>query len=211
MSTVASKPAKAAPMAALNSTMSAGAVKDKSATPAHQGDAPPTVDRARSMGAETASEWLSNDSGLQKSLTLPAWRAEMHADFVGAYKSCAGFMELLSAWERGFDSIVSALSDPAAVPDAIHEPFSWVHGSLRHDSRAKFLAMTKTVCVGVVTCLELVQRNTMMQDNCETPLLTVNDSEALLMLATASAQLLSESAEDRISFLNDLAMKEATA
>jgi hypothetical protein len=209
MSTIASRPAKAAPMAPLNSSMSAGATKTKSAT--QQGDAAPTADRARSIGAETASEWLSNDSDLQESITLPAWRAEMHADFVGAYKGCAGFMELLAAWERGFDSIVSALSTPETVPGAIHEPFSWLHGSLRHDSRAKFLALTKTVCVGMVTCLELVQRNGMLQENGDTPLLTVNDSEALLMLATASAQLLSESAEDRISFLNDLAMKEATA
>lgn len=101
----------------------------------------------------------------------------------------------------------------SAIPPAtpIHQPFSWLHSSLEGRGDAEFLALTKTVCAGVVTCLQLAQQNELARDNGRTPLMNMNDSEALLMLATASAHLLGSAPEGHIDFMNGLAMKEAAA
>lgn len=187
----------------------------KKATPSQQSAALPTIESARIIGAGSASTWISGDEGLQALIKLPAWRAEMCAEFVGIHEGYANFMELLSAWEQGFDSTLNAslvpATAPGATPDAIHQPFSWLPASLKGDKHAEFLALTKTICAGVATCLELVQKNRMAEDNDDTPILNMNDAEALMMLASASAQMLYESADDHIDKLTDRAMKAIPA
>lgn len=106
---------------------------------------------------------------------------------------------------------MSAPTNKGAEPAALHQPFSWLHSSLKGDAHAEFLALTKTICAGVTNCLELVQNNGLAQDNGTVPLLGANDSEALLLLATASAHLLADAAEKHIDAMNDRAMKGGTA
>ncbi len=49
--------------------------------------------------------------------------------------------------------------------DPKHKPFSWLGEPLSGNNHAEFAALAKTVCIGVVTCLEIVQRNGMLLDN----------------------------------------------
>lgn len=92
--------------------------------------------------------------------------------------------------------------------DAVHRPFSWLHNSLRDNKHAEFAALAKTICIGVVTCLELVQKNGMAEAHGILPLLSINDSEALLMLATVSAQRLADDAEDHIDYIEKCAERK---
>lgn len=100
---------------------------------------------------------------------------------------------------------------PPAQPKALHQAFSWLPESLKGDRQAEFLAMTQTICAGVATCLELVQQNELARDNGRAPLLGIQASEKLLMLATASAKMLANNAEEHIDFIIDRATNEASA
>jgi hypothetical protein len=97
------------------------------------------------------------------------------------------------------------------APQAIHQPFSWLHASVKGDENAELAALTQTVCNGMFTCLQLVLQSRLAQDNGDVPLLGANDAESLLLLAAASAQLLGEAAEDHIDTLTGRAMKEVAA
>lgn len=100
---------------------------------------------------------------------------------------------------------MSTPSSKGAAPNALHQPFTWLPASLSGDRSAELAALTKTLCLGMATCLNLVQQNRLAQANDETPLLTAGDAESLLMLAAASAQMLSDAAEEHIDLMWDRA------
>lgn len=96
---------------------------------------------------------------------------------------------------------MNAPTSAGQLKPALHAPFSWLPTMLRGDDEAEFLARTKTVNMGVVTCMELVQQNELAHANGDAPTLSENDAHALMMLAAASAQMLADAAEERIDFL----------
>lgn len=104
---------------------------------------------------------------------------------------------------------MSAPANNVAAQAPLHRPFSWLRPSLKGDTHAEFLALTKSVAGGVATCLQLVQKSGMERDGGMAPMLSEGDMESLLLLATVSLQLLEKSAAEGIDFMNDCAMKEA--
>jgi hypothetical protein len=110
---------------------------------------------------------------------------------------------------RNSDKSVEAgrLPAPAAAVQPFHVPFSWLHSSAGRDSHAEFVALTKDVCEGVRLCLQLVQQRIVdAQCDCR-PLMSINDNERLVLLATRSAEMLAGLAETEINHLNDVATK----
>lgn len=92
----------------------------------------------------------------------------------------------------------------------IHKPFSWLPSVFENDPVAQFMSRTMSVCQGIQTCLELAHSADLLRrinedagPGEEVPcMLDRGDTERLLLLATASAQLLAEAAEQRIKWLS---------
>lgn len=103
--------------------------------------------------------------------------------------------------------------DSSATPSsaALHQPFSWLHSSLKNDSGAQFIARTRDVCNGVALCLELVHMSDVDRATCVPPLLSVCDTERLMQLALVSVRMLAESAACEIEALNDRAQQGGVA
>jgi hypothetical protein len=96
---------------------------------------------------------------------------------------------------------------PAAPITPIHVAFSWLHSSLERDPRAEFVALTLDVCNGVRVCLQVVQQGLIDAQCNHRPLMSPNDQERLVLLATRSAEMLARLAEAEIDHLNDGATK----
>ena len=105
-------------------------------------------------------------------------------------------------------SATTTVIEPVA-PDAIHQPFTWLHPQIKHDQHAQFIALTMDVCNGIQTCLGLVQATEISRDSGTPPLLKIGDTSALLRLAIVSAQMLGEKANDRIEQTEDRAVARA--
>ena len=94
---------------------------------------------------------------------------------------------------------------------AIHQPFSWLLHQNGYDGAAEFVALTKDVCEGIQKYLELVHSSTLDHDHNadakpgeqSSPLLSLNDMERLMRLATALAGLLANEADRRIEHINN--------
>lgn len=102
----------------------------------------------------------------------------------------------------------SNVTSPAA---ALHQPFSWLHSSLKNNQDAQFVARTRDVCNGVALCLDLVQMSDVDRATCAQSVLSVCDSERLMLLAAASVKMLADSAEREIEYLNSRAQKGGAA
>ena len=106
-----------------------------------------------------------------------------------------------------------ANSQPAALPisAAVHDPFSFLHPRLKHNRMAQFAASVLDITQGVSVCLELVHSSSltrMMNDDSgpedtQVPILDTVDTDRLLRLATASANLMASHAEKHIEWLNE--------
>lgn len=103
--------------------------------------------------------------------------------------------------------------DFSAAPSsaALHQPLSWLHSSIKNDNGAQFIARTRNVCGGVALCLELVQMSDVDRATCVSPLLSVCDTERLMLLALVSVRMLAESAAREIEALNDRAQQGGAA
>jgi hypothetical protein len=97
------------------------------------------------------------------------------------------------------------------TPLATHQPFTWLHDSLKGNEHGELASLTKTICSGMSTCLQLVIQARLEQDNGDTPLMSINDAESLLMFAAAASELLADAADESIVTLNRRAMKEVAA
>jgi hypothetical protein len=99
---------------------------------------------------------------------------------------------------------------------AVHKPFSWLDDSLRSDRQAEFAATTFDICQGISLCIELVHSSDLERlhnvdadpGEEEAPLLDLVNTERLLRLARASAELLADSAERHIEWLNTAARRK---
>ncbi|QRX83973.1 hypothetical protein [Glaciimonas sp. PAMC28666] len=89
----------------------------------------------------------------------------------------------------------------AAEPEAIHQAFSWLLLDHRTDPNAEFVALTKDVCLGVQTCIDLAHFSTMDRESDTTPVLNIADTERLLRLGSTSLQMLADAASGRIDQL----------
>jgi hypothetical protein len=107
-------------------------------------------------------------------------------------------------------------SVPRAAGQPLHVPFSWLDEGVANDLHAQFVALTKDVCSGVQTCLELLHSD-MLERNANQwadpgqevpPILAKHHGESLLLLATAATRMLSDQAEGRIGAMNDRARGE---
>lgn len=97
----------------------------------------------------------------------------------------------MSTGKKVIEAIEPELQGP------IHEPFSWIADHCKGDQRAQFAALTKDICDGVETCLELVHSIGIDKECGNRPLLSAGDTDRLLRLAMHSSRLLGEAA-DRI-------------
>ncbi|QRX80848.1 hypothetical protein [Glaciimonas sp. PAMC28666] len=98
---------------------------------------------------------------------------------------------------------------PSPIPDALHQSFSWLPDEYKTDPAAQFYAMTKDICHGIQTCVDLAHFSTMDRDNDTIPMLNISDTDRLLRLALTSAQMLGDRAADRIDDLPDRTGKGA--
>lgn len=65
--------------------------------------------QAHAIGSDCANEWLNRGPGDAIPPTSPvAWRARCYADSVREYEDRPDFLQLLAAWELGFDSTMEA-------------------------------------------------------------------------------------------------------
>lgn len=90
---------------------------------------------------------------------------------------------------------------PAA--EAFHQAFSWLPLHHRTDAHAQFYALTKDVCQGIQTCIDVAHFSIMDRDTDTAPTLDIIDTERLLRLALTSSQMLAEIATIRIDRLSD--------
>lgn len=112
-----------------------------------------------------------------------------------------------------------ANSQPAAAPNsaAVHDPISFLHPRLKHNRMAQFAASVLDITQGVSVCLELVHSSSqtrMMNDDsspedAQVPILDIVDTDRLLRLATASANLMALHAEKHIEWINKYLEQEA--
>lgn len=92
---------------------------------------------------------------------------------------------------------------------AIHRPFTWLAPEAQQTSSAKLACLTLTVANGIETCLDLVHGTILATECDDQPLLSTPDMASLLLLATASARMLSLEVEREIYRINQQARKEA--
>jgi hypothetical protein len=164
---------------------------------------PTSPDLAHSIGIDCAQEWIDrapDDTSPPASAT--AWRARCYADAVHEYEDRPDFLQLLAAWESGFDSTLhgAAIASYRGKQEPTHKPFSWLVGDAKDDQGARFAALTMDICQGVGTCLELVHTSSLDSD--DGPTLGQHDTDRLLRMAVASMRLLSDSAESSIEHMN---------
>ncbi len=170
---------------------------------------PTSPDMAHSIGIDCAQEWIDrapDDTSPPASAT--AWRARCYADAVHEYEDRPDFLQLLAAWEQGFDRRFNGAANAAdqCEQEPTHKPFSWLVDGAKDDPHARFAAMTMDICQGVGTCLELVHTSSLDSD--DGPTLGQHDTDRLLRMAVASMKLLSDSAESTIEYMNKRAAKE---
>lgn len=177
--------------------------------------APGTIEGAGLVGVMQANEWLLNrENDPHVPASSAAWRARCYADSVHEYEGRADFLQMLAAWEQGFDATLRV--DVQATP-AAHQPFSWLGDELKDHDSADFVALTMDVCFGIETCLELVHSSGLERafnrdadpGQESAPALDLGCTERLLRLAIVSSRLLSASAEQRINWLSSRAKKAA--
>lgn len=114
---------------------------------------------------------------------------------------------------------MSRVNDPGIDVDAqqarvepFHVPFSWLHGH-GHDFQAGFIETVADMCAGVQTCLQLIHSTDLalharsMGDDEAIPVLSTNDRERLLRLATAVSGTLADAAHEHIESINEKARK----
>lgn len=101
------------------------------------------------------------------------------------------------------------INDPSSVPkpEALHQPFSWLPARHQSNEHAQFYAMTKDVCEGIQTCVDLAHFSIMDRDGDTTPMLNRDDTDRLLRLAITSSQMLAHIASMRIDGLDACARK----
>jgi hypothetical protein len=67
------------------------------------------IGRAHAIGCDCAHEWLNRRAeDATPPTSLAAWRARCYADAVREYEDRPDFLQLLAAWETGFDSTMGA-------------------------------------------------------------------------------------------------------
>lgn len=101
-------------------------------------------------------------------------------------------------------------------PSAHHQPFSWLHTGRPNDRGGALAARTLDVCQGIALCIEIAHSSDLTRlhnDDADpgeaaVPTLGVCDTDRLLRLARASAELLAAHAEDHIEWLNNAARRE---
>ena len=94
---------------------------------------------------------------------------------------------------------------------AAHQPFSWLTDDAQNYPLADFIAFTRDISSGVHTCLEIYNASALVrEENCDAlpgeevlPAVTRVDAENLLRLAIATSQMLGESAEQTLAWINE--------
>lgn len=67
---------------------------------------PITRDSIRILGEESANDFLDNAEGcLNQSVAFMEWRAHCYTEMVQEYEGHVDLANLLTAWEKGFDSV----------------------------------------------------------------------------------------------------------
>lgn len=89
------------------------------------------------------------------------------------------------------------------IPDALHQSFSWLPCEYKTDPVAQFYAMTKDICHGIQTCVDLGHFSTMDRDSDTIPTLNIADTDRLFRMALTSAHILGELAAARIDGLEN--------
>lgn len=84
------------------------------------------------------------------------------------------------------------------APESLHQAFSWLPSTHKNDEVAQFYALTKDVCLGLQTCVELAHFSTMDRDSDTAPVLNIADTDRLLRLMAMPSQLLGQHAAMQI-------------
>ena len=94
--------------------------------------------------------------------------------------------------------------------NAAHQPFSWMDPAVIDYPTADFVALTRDVCAGIQTCLEIVNSSDLERKaNADAshgeevlPAATSHDAENLLRMAIGTSKLLLDLAEQKINWIN---------
>ncbi|QRX82019.1 hypothetical protein [Glaciimonas sp. PAMC28666] len=103
-------------------------------------------------------------------------------------------------------------NDPSYSPEpkALHQPFSWLPAHHQLNASAQFYALTKDVCQGIQTCVDLAHFSVMDRGSDTTPVLNIEDTDRLLRLAVTSSRMLAQIAAVHIDGLDDRAIRKPT-
>jgi hypothetical protein len=92
--------------------------------------------------------------------------------------------------------------------DAVHEPFSWFSEEAKDYPLANFVGLTRDVCNGIETCLEIINSAALDREAAEDgndviPAINTFEADNLLRLAMAASRLMAYEAEGAIKWINE--------
>lgn len=113
----------------------------------------------------------------------------------------------------GSNPIMMSNLDEATTraPGPINTPFSWLPSSMQGRTNAEFVARTRNVSKGVRTCLQLMHNDILDRCSEQPTLLSVNEIEHLMLLATEALGMLAEDADKQIEHMHETARKAVAA
>jgi hypothetical protein len=101
----------------------------------------------------------------------------------------------------------------------VHQDFSWLRDDAKDFPTADFVALTRDICQGINTCLNIFNTSHLERlhnedaepDEQSVPAVSSFDCEALLRLSIASSRLLQEASEKTINWINEFGPKKTAA
>lgn len=111
------------------------------------------IDTARAIGCDCANEWINRaPDAVIPPASLPAWRARCYADSVHEYEDKPDFLELLAAWENGFDDLALEAAPAASATKPVPSKTDTI-------KRLTSQANTIAALLSVIHILEPAYRN----------------------------------------------------
>lgn len=96
------------------------------------------------------------------------------------------------------------LGNTTAPDGRTHERFSWLRDGLRGNMTPEYVAMVKDVASGVALMLGLVQMSNLDRDGNNDPVLSIQDTETMLLAAMRATEILCLQTDELLDKLADI-------
>jgi hypothetical protein len=119
--------------------------------------------------------------------------------------------------KRTFTPVPSISNPPQTV--SVHQDFSWLNDAAKNFPTANFVELTRDICLGIQTCLNIVNTSNLERLHNEDakpgeqciPAINSYECEALLRLSIASSSLLHKASERTIDWINEFGPEKIAA